>query len=188
MSLIEFISQPWPWYVSGALIALNVFIMTFLGKKFGISGYYEAMCSYAGAGKVTDFFKREFNETWRLFFIVGGILGGFIAANYLQSPDAIAISESTINHLKDWNIDYFSASSNNGYLPTDIFNFSFKGITLALISGILIGFGTRYGKGCTSGHAITGLSHLKIESLVTVIGFFIGGLLMTWVIMPLIFG
>ena len=187
MEVIEFIKQPWPWYVSGTLIAINVFIMTFMGRKFGISGYFEAMCSYVGAGKFSDYFRRQFDETWRMYYLIGTVIGGFIASHYLQHTDPIAISQATIAHLKEWGIDY-SHNTNKGYLPTEIFNFSFKGILLALISGILIGFGTRYGKGCTSGHAITGLSHLKIESLVTVIGFFIGGLVMTWLIMPLIFG
>lgn len=185
-SFIEYISQPWHWGVSGVAIGALVFLMTYLGRKFGISGFYEAMCSAGGAGRVTDFFKRNLSdETWRLFFIVGAIVGGYIAANYLQSPEAVDISSSTINHLKEWGIGY---PEGHGFLP-DFFNLQNpKAIGLALIGGILVGFGARYGKGCTSGHAITGLSHLKIQSLVTVIGFFIGGLIMTWLIMPLIFG
>lgn len=185
--MLEFLSQPWPWYVSGALIALNVFIMTYFGRKFGISGFYEATCSYLGAGKISDFFKRQYDEKWRLFFIIGAILGGYLANQYIPHPDPIAISAQTIEQLKSMNIAYPPAD-NQGYLPTDYFNFgNIKFVILSLIAGILIGFGTRYGKGCTSGHAITGLSHLKIESLVTVIGFFIGGVIMTWLILPLLF-
>jgi uncharacterized membrane protein YedE/YeeE len=55
------------------------------------------------------------------------------------------------------------------------------------MGGLLIGFGTRYAGGCTSGHAISGLSNLQLPSLVAVIGFFIGGLLMAHLILPLIF-
>ena len=185
-SFIEYISQPWHWAVSGAAISFMVFSLTYLGKKFGISGFYEAMCSAAGAGKFIDFFKRDISlETWRLFFIIGGILGGYIASTYLMSPDPVAISQATINHLSEWGI---GSAEGHGFLP-DLFNMeSPKAIFIALGGGVLIGFGTRYGRGCTSGHAITGLSHLKLQSLITVIGFFIGGLIMTWLIMPLIFG
>ena len=56
-----------------------------------------------------------------------------------------------------------------------------------MLGGFLVGFGTRYAGGCTSGHAISGLSNLQWVSLVAVIGFFAGGLLMTWVIYPMMF-
>jgi len=185
MDLIEFISQPWHWAVSGVAIASMVFFLTYMGKKFGISGFYEAICSAAGAGKFNDFFKRNLSlETWRLFFIIGTIGGGYIASHYLMSPEPVQISSATLEHLSQWNI---SGNEGHGYLP-DFFNLKNPiAIVLALVGGIFIGFGTRYGRGCTSGHAITGLSHLKLQSLITVIGFFIGGLIMTWLIMPLIF-
>ena len=77
------------------------------------------------------------------------------------------------------------------YLPDEIFNIeamlTVKGGTILLLSGVLVGFGARYAGGCTSGHAITGLSNLELPSLLSVIGFFIGGLIMTWVLFPLIF-
>jgi hypothetical protein len=76
-----------------------------------------------------------------------------------------------------------------GYFPTAVFNFfSPKGIILGIVGGFLVGFGARYGGGCTSGHAITGLSHLQLPSLLTVIGFFIGGLLMTHLLLPILLG
>ncbi len=65
--------------------------------------------------------------------------------------------------------------------------FTVKGFFILLIAGVLIGFGARYAGGCTSGHAITGLSNLELPSLLSVIGFFIGGLLMTWLLFPLLF-
>ncbi len=186
LSIIDTISQPWHWAVSGAAISFLVFSMTYLGKRFGISGFYETMCTYAGAGKKNKFFQKDVSlENWRFIFIIGAIIGGYIAHHYLQSPNPVAISQATTEHLAQWNM---SPTENQGYLP-NFFNIGNPlAVVLAIISGFLIGFGTRYGKGCTSGHAITGLSHLKLTSLVTVIGFFIGGLIMTWVIMPLIFG
>lgn len=50
-----------------------------------------------------------------------------------------------------------------------------------------MGFGARWAGGCTSGHAISGLSNLQLPSLVAVLGFFAGGLLMTHLLFPLLF-
>jgi uncharacterized membrane protein YedE/YeeE len=58
---------------------------------------------------------------------------------------------------------------------------------LLVLGGLLVGFGTRYAGGCTSGHAISGLSNLQLPSLIAVIGFFVGGLLMTHVFFPFLF-
>ena len=79
----------------------------------------------------------------------------------------------------------------NKYPSYQIFNldflFSVKGILVLVVGGFMIGFGSRYAGGCTSGHAIMGISSLQWPSLVTVIFFFMGGLLMTHFILPLIF-
>jgi len=186
-SILDLISQPWHWSVSGAAIAAILFLMTWMGRSFGVSTAFSNFCTMAGAGKRHAFFDIDLkDENWRLAFVLGSVLGGFITVYFLGSPEAVAISESTISHLKeDFGMAY---PQGDGFLPTEIFNFfNPKGIILAIIGGFLVGFGARYGRGCTSGHAITGLSHLQLPSLITVIGFFIGGLLMTWVIMPLIF-
>lgn len=186
--VLTFLQQPWHWSVSGAVIAAILFLMTWMGRSFGVSTAFRDLCTVAGAGKKYTFFDVNLkDQDWRFVFIAGAILGGYIAANFLANPDPVAISAATLDHLsQDWGISY---PQGRGYLPTDIFNFSnSKGILLSIIGGFLVGFGSRYGDGCTSGHAITGLSHLQLPSLLTVIGFFIGGLLMTWVIMPIIFG
>lgn len=187
--LIELISQPWHWSVSGIAIAIILFLLTWMGRSLGISSSYENFCTIAGAGKKYELFNTDIkNSYWRLLFLFGVVCGGYIAANFLQSPEAVAISSDTIAALKNWGWDY-PKESGDGFLPTNIFNLSNPlGITMAIIGGFLIGFGARYGKGCTSGHAITGLSHLQLPSLITVIGFFIGGLTMVWLILPLIFG
>lgn len=159
-----------------------------MGRTFGVSTAFKNFCQLAGAGKKYAFFNFDIkNEYWRLAFVLGAVGGGFIASNFLSSPEAVNISEATISHLQeDWGIAY---PQGGGFLPDSIFNFSNgKGVLLTIIGGFLVGFGARYGEGCTSGHAITGLSHLQLPSLLTVIGFFIGGLTMTWLIMPLIFG
>jgi uncharacterized membrane protein YedE/YeeE len=186
-SFLELTSSSWHWSISGAAIAGIVFLMTWMGRSFGVSTTFENFCSLAGAGKKLDFFKVDIKEQyWRFAFVGGAILGGFIATHLLVNPEVVDISASTIAHLQqDFGMSY---PQGGGFLPTEIFNFTNpKGIILSIIGGFLIGFGARYGKGCTSGHAITGLSHLQLPSLITVIGFFIGGLVMTWLIMPLIF-
>ncbi len=187
MTFIEFVSQPWHWAVSGAAIALITFLMTWLGRSFGVSTTFRNVCTAFGADKLSDFFDVDLkDEAWRMLFVAGAIIGGYIASHYLASPEPVAISEKTIAHLRDWGIMY---PEGQGFLPESVFNFgNLKGLVLAIIGGFLVGFGARYGDGCTSGHAITGLSHLQLPSLITVIGFFIGGLLMTHLIMPLIFG
>lgn len=188
--MLDFISQPWHWAVSGFAISLLVLIMTWLGRHFGVSSSFEVICAAATPSKKFSYFDIDFKDNyWRIAFVLGGIVGGYLAANYLGSPEPVAISDATIMHLKDWNIIYpVTIEEGRGFLP-EMFNLgNTKAILLAIGGGILIGFGTRYAGGCTSGHAITGLSHLQIPSLIAVIGFFIGGLLMTHVIMPFIFG
>lgn len=186
-SFLEFISQPWHWSVSGLMIALILFLLVGMGKSFGVSSSFKALCTLAGAGKKVPYFDYKIeSEYWRLSFVVGAAIGGYIAAHFLQSPQAVDISTSTIEYLSTLGISYpASDASGQGFLPTDVFNFaSIKGVILALAGGVLIGFGTRYGNGCTSGHAITGLAHFQLPSLITVMGFFIGGLIMTHLLLP----
>ena len=187
-SWLDFLRQPWHWAVSGAAIAGILFLMTWMGRSFGVSTAFKNFCNLAGAGRKFEFFRFDIKEEyWRIVFVLGAIAGGAIAGTLLASPEGVAISEATAAHLEQ---DYgILTSEGDGFLPTSVFNFSsLKGVLLALLGGFFVGFGARYGDGCTSGHAISGLSHLQLPSLITVIGFFIGGLTMTWLIMPLIFG
>lgn len=189
-SFIGLLSQPWHWSVSGFAIALVLFAMNWLGRKFGVSTSFEVACSVAGAGKGISYFKRNLKEDlWLIYFVGGSIIGGFIAGNFLASPDPVAISEATVAGLSNIGIDYSDPVQRGaGFIPEGIFNFgSLQGIVLALIGGFLVGFGARYGRGCTSGHAITGLAHFQLPSLLTVIGFFIGGLIMVYAIFPWLF-
>lgn len=188
---MDWLKQPWHWAVSGAALSSLVFLMTWMGRRFGISSSFNNICTIAGAGKLTPFFKEDPQKSfWRLFFVAGAITGGFIAITFLRSPEAVAISQDTISSLEQYGYSYPEMDSTGaGFVPTVLLNFtSVKGILLALAGGFLVGFGARYAGGCTSGHAITGLSHLQLPSLITVIGFFIGGLLMTHLILPHILG
>lgn len=185
---MDFIVQPWPWFVSGPLIAFVLFLFFYFGKNFGISTNLETMCTIAGAGKVSDYFKKDWKERdWALIFLLGLIIGGAIASQFLTT-NTIDLNPTTVKELADLG---FANAGNNSIVPAELFSLenmlTVKGFLILLSAGILIGFGTRYAGGCTSGHAITGLSSLQLPSLLAVIGFFIGGLIMTWIVFPLIF-
>ncbi|MEN8248727.1 MAG: YeeE/YedE thiosulfate transporter family protein [Bacteroidota bacterium] len=184
---IEFIQQPWPWWVSGPLIAYVMFSLLYFGKGFGLSTNFKTVCTIAGAGKVSDFFKFDWrDQIWNLTFIVGIIIGGYISAKFLTPDSTVAIAASTAADLKAIGLTNPGAT----YVPQEIFGveniWSLKSLIFLVAGGFFVGFGTRYANGCTSGHAIGGLSNLQWWSLVSVIGFFIGGLLMTHIGLPLI--
>ena len=190
--MIEFISQPWHWSISGVMIALIMFLLIYLGQRFGVSSSFRAMCSIGGAGIASDYFKYDWkSHDWLLTFILGAIIGGGIAIHFFSSPNPVNISAATISDLQVLGISTpRTIAEGTGYLPIELFNFknlgTLQGIILMVTGGFLIGFGTRWAGGCTSGHAISGLSNLQLPSLVAVIGFFIGGLLMTHILFPLI--
>ncbi len=187
MSILEWISQPWHWAIGGLAIALLSLAMTLMGQKFGVSSSFKVLCTYAGAGKKIPYFDMNTKDNrWLMLFVAGGVLGAIIAVHYLRSPEPVAISQATIDYLSGLGIAYpESDESGLGFVPTVLFSFAnWKGVALALLGGFFVGFGARYGEGCTSGHAITGLAHLSLPSLITVIGFFIGGLFMTWLVLP----
>lgn len=185
--MLEFLSQPWPWYTSGIIIAFVMALLLFFGKSFGVSSSLRTICSACGAGKNVEFFNFDWrSQTWNLLFVLGAIIGGFISAEFLSNEEAVQISQATIEDMRALGI-----SAPNGLQPEEIFSmeavFTPKGFLILLLGGLAIGFGTRYAGGCTSGHAISGLSNLQLPSLIAVIGFFIGGLITTWVLLPLIF-
>lgn len=185
--MLDLIRQPWPWYTSGAVIALVMVLLLFFGKSFGVSSTLRVICAACGAGKHSKFFDFDWrSQTWNLLFLAGAIIGGFISHEFLSNGEAVQISQATIQDLQTLGI-----SAPDGLQPEEIFSleaiFSVRGILLLLIGGFLIGFGSRYAGGCTSGHAISGLSNLQLPSLIAVIGFFIGGLITTFILLPLIF-
>lgn len=184
--MLEFIQQPWTWWISGALISAIMFLLIFFGQSFGFSANLRTICSAAGGGKFVKFFDFNWrSQIWNLVFLIGAILGGFITHQFLSNGAAVQISENTINDLAQLGI-----SAPTSAQPDELFSlealFTLKGFLILAIGGLLVGFGSRYAGGCTSGHAISGLSDLQLPSLIAVIGFFIGGLLMTFVLLPLI--
>jgi hypothetical protein len=184
-TFVDFIRQPWPWYVAGPIIALTMFSLLVFGNTFGISSNLRNICSILGAGRSCEYFDFDWKkQAWNLVFAVGLVLGGIIAHLYLSPSSAVNISEETITELRQYGID----RPGDFLVPRELFSWesllSFKGIIMLVVGGFLVGFGTRYAGGCTSGHAISGLSDLQLSSLVAVIGFFIGGLLVTYLVLP----
>lgn len=185
---MDFIFQPWAWFVGGPLIAISLLLYFYFGKNFGASTNFETICTILGADKVSDYFKKDWKEQkFALMFVAGLIIGGFISAYYLIPNQAVDLNPKTVQELSE--LGFSNVGSQ--YFPDEIFSddivFSLKGFLILLVSGVFIGFGTRYAGGCTSGHAITGLSSLQLPSLLAVIGFFIGGIIATWLIIPILF-
>ncbi|MCM4158617.1 YeeE/YedE family protein [Antarcticibacterium flavum] len=185
---MNYILEPWPWYVAGPLIAGIMFLLLFTGKNFGMSSNLRTMCTIGGAGKKADFFDFNWkSQRWNLMVVVGAVLGGFIAANLLSTDIAVDINPDTVSTLEVLGFD----SAGEAYLPNELFATNAltdpKALVILLTGGVLIGFGARYAGGCTSGHAISGLSNLQLPSLIAVVGFFIGGLVMIHLLFPLIF-
>jgi len=185
---MEYILQPWPWYISGPLIALIMFILIYFGKTFGMSSNLRTFCAIGGAGKIAEFFNFNWRDKkWNLIVVLGAIIGGCIAYFFLSVPINIDLNPKTVTNLEQLGFN----NAGSSLIPPEIYGwdavFSIKGLAILIVAGFLVGFGTRYADGCTSGHAISGLSSLQLPSLIAVIGFFLGGLIMVYVIFPLIF-
>jgi uncharacterized protein len=185
--MLELIQQPWPWYTSGIFIAGIMFALLYFGKSFGFSSNLRTLCAASGGGKLVKFFDFNWKtQIWNLLFLVGAIIGGFISAQWLSNGEPVQISENTIADLASMG---FAAPIS--VQPEELFSIdamrSLRGFLILAIGGLMVGFGSRWAGGCTSGHAISGMSDLQIPSLIAVVGFFAGGLLMTHLIMPLIF-
>jgi uncharacterized protein len=184
--MIEILKQPWPWYISGPLIGLTVPLLLILGNKsFGISSSLRHVCAACLPANIPFFQYNWKKEAWNLFFVTGILIGGFVVAKFLSNPNAVAINPKLATELAGYGItDY------NNLVPTQLFNwqslFSIKGFVMMVGGGFLVGFGTRYAGGCTSGHAIMGLSTLQWPSLVATCCFMIGGFIMANFILPFI--
>jgi len=185
--MIEMLSQPWSWWFSGSVIAVVMFTLLYFGESFGFSSNMRTICSMAGAGKVADYFDVNWRSgIWNLVFLVGAVIGGYISATWLSDGAPIVVAESTLGDLAE-----LGFAAPDSIQPSELFSpeaaMSLKGFLILAIGGLLVGFGSRYAGGCTSGHAISGISDLQLPSLLAVIGFFVGGLTMTFLIFPFIF-
>jgi uncharacterized protein len=182
--MLEIIQHPWPWYVAGAIIGLTVPALLLLGNKhLGISSSLRHICAACIPGNV-EFFRYDWKrETWNLFFVGGVLIGGVVASRFFSNPEQMVISQQTVSDLQAMNI-----AVDGNLMPASIFNFSnlftLQGFLFFVVGGFMVGFGTRYAGGCTSGHTIMGLANLQWPSLVATICFMAGGLLMTHAILP----
>lgn len=182
--MMDSIKQPWPWYIAGPLIGLMVPALLILGNKpFGISSTLRHICAACIPANLSLFKYDWKSQLWSLAFVLGIAIGGYIATAFLSYPAAVDINPQTTALLKAQGVQDFST-----LLPQDIFSWqqllTIRGFIFIVVGGFFVGFGTRYADGCTSGHSIMGLSALQWPSLVATCCFMIGGLLMTWFILP----
>jgi len=158
---MNLLAQPWPWWISGPLLGLTVpALLLLVGKPFGASSSLRHLGSLCSPGTRIAYLRSNNwrGEAWNLFFVAGIVIGAALAARFwLRQP--LPLLPAT----------YHSAG----------------GILLLFFGGLLIGFGTRYADGCTSGHTIMGIANWNWPSLVATVFFFIGGLLLVWLIRPL---
>lgn len=185
--MFDMFFRPWPWYVAGPLIGLFVPALLLLGnRQFGVSSNLRHLCAAVAPGRI-DFFRYDWRSAglWNLLFLAGVFVGGFIGTRLLGAGD-IAMTPETQASLAQLGVRDFS-----GFAPGDVFSWSnlqtLPGFVSIVGGGFLVGFGSAYAGGCTSGHAISGLATLDRASVVAVVAFFAGGLLCTYFLLPLLF-
>lgn len=181
---MEFLYKPWPWYVTGPVIGLTVPLLLVLGnKRLGISSTLRHICAACVPASIPLFKYNWRSEIWSLYFAGGVLLGGFVGGYLFANPEPVAISADTQAYLAT-----FGIGQQNGLMPQELFNWNslatLKGILLMVVGGFMVGFGTRYARGCTSGHGIMGLSALQWPSLIATMSFFGGGTLFALFVLP----
>lgn len=181
---MDFLYKPWPWYVTGPVIGVTVPLLLILGnKRLGISSTLRHICAACVPASIPLFKYDWKSEIWSLFFASGVLLGGFIGGYLFANPEPVAISQSTTDYLAQ-----FGIAQQTGLMPVELFNWNalatVKGFVLMIMGGFMVGFGTRYARGCTSGHGIMGLSALQWPSLLATMSFFGGGILFAYFILP----
>jgi uncharacterized protein len=185
--MIDWLKSPWPWYVAGPLIGLITPAFLLLGNKpFGISSSLRDICAACFPSGI-ELFKYNWRERiWNMFFVAGIVLGAFLSSYFLSDGSDVGISADTRSDLTALGITNFT-----GLVPSELFSWSnlatAQGFVLIVLGGFLVGFGTRYAGGCTSGHTMFGLSYFQLASLIASISFFAGGLLMTHFLFDYIF-
>jgi uncharacterized membrane protein YedE/YeeE len=178
--------EPWPWYVAGPAIGLTVPLLLILGNKnFGVSSSLRHLCAICIPAGI-PFFQYDWKrEAWNLFFVSGILIGGWIAWFYLSTGAAVSVDANLQSELSRYGIVRYDK-----LYPVEIFNFttllSLKGFIMIVIGGFLVGFGTRYAGGCTSGHSITGISMLQLPSVIATICFMAGGIFFANFVLPFI--
>ena len=165
----------WHWSISGFIIGIIVPALLLVGNKsFGISSSLKHICSIALPLK-TSFFNYDLKPHYWSFYFMGGVVLGGAISYILGNPPALELGPKTMTFLNNNNL-----ALPVSLYPKDLYNFhNIHGILLIVIGGFLIGFGTRWAQGCTSGHSIFGIANFQKASFIATIAFFIGGLTMT---------
>jgi uncharacterized membrane protein YedE/YeeE len=176
----------WPWYVGGPLIGLFVPLLLLLGnKQLGLSGSLRAICAAAAPGRV-EFFRYDWKASglWNIALAIGVLMGAGLTVAIFGVPTP-ALSQATHDAIARLGVNSVS-----GLVPTEIFSWrsilTARGATCMLGGGFLVGFGSSYAGGCTSGHGVMGLAARQVASLIALCGIFAGGLLATFFILPAI--
>lgn len=183
---MNWINQPWPWYVAGPLLGLIVPTLLLIGNKtFGISSSLRHVCAACFPANV-KFFQYDWKrEVWNLFFVGGIILGALLTTFLMPNIGGVHVDPELAAELGKYGITDYS-----GMIPSQLFSwqslFSLRGLIMIVGGGFLVGFGSRYAGGCTSGHAISGIANMQGPSLIATCCFMVGGLLMSNAILPLI--
>ena len=183
---MELMYKPWPWYVAGAIIGLTVPTLLLLGnKRLGISSTLRHLCAACVPANIPFFHYNWKAQSWNLFFAGGLLIGGFLGGYVFANPEPVKIADETRQLFLSWGLN-----DHTGLMPAELFNwqslFTAKGFLLTIVGGFLVGFGTRYAGGCTSGHGILGLSALQWPSLVATATFFIAGIAFSHLVLPYI--
>ena len=175
----------WTWWVSGPLIGLMVPLLLVVGNKLlGISSNLRHLCAATMPGD-NPFLRYDWKRVggWNLAFAAGIIIGGFVAAHALGGDHAVHVGAAARRSFAALGI-----TDASGLVPSQLFNWpallTIRGFIILVVGGLLVGFGTAYAGGCTSGHAIAGLADFQLPSLLAVFGFFAGGLVTTWLVLP----
>ncbi len=186
MDIISWIKQPWPWYIAGPLIGLTVPLLLLLGNKtFGVSSSLRHICAACFPSNISFFRYNWKKEIWNLVFVIGIVGGAFLAVTFLSDHQPVQANPKLVEELS-----LYGVTNYNQLAPVELFNWealsTLRGIILIVVGGFLVGFGTRWAGGCTSGHSIMGLSNLQWPSLVATICFMIGGFIVANLVLPFV--
>lgn len=189
--IYDLVTRPWPWWIAGPLLGLTVpFVYWYGGRKWGVSSNLKHLCAAMLPTRGIEYFRYDWwkEGAWHLSMAAGMVVGGFVGGHVIANPvPYVDISMATVTDLHELGLENLF-----GLVPPELVSWdallSLSGLAVVGGGGFLVGFGARYANGCTSGHAVSGLANVQRSSLVAVIGFFVGGLISTHILLPFLVG